>query len=520
MNRVSLDRATQWLNTCRTSHELCNAKSTAIDPSWQPTRLLFLECTPSSPRVRLTLPEDRGGSVQYVTLIHQWGTAKFLKLTSDKFDTMRLLGIPFEDLSQTFQDAIVACLALGFQYIWIDSLCIIQDSEADWLKEASMMQMAYQNSAFTISATGRDTMVKGLGSLRHLGCTTQNAITSLGTDIRRCLIYDRDFWNTYVLQAPLMERGWVLQERLLSPRILHFVQGQLAWECNTLETCELYEAVPPMHIAKSSKYVTRAPRRDMRPTMQTDRDFSVHREKWQNVVETYSKCKLTQQFDKLIALGGIAALFNHHANDQYIAGLWRSHLVRDLTWDIFRTFRGRRMQNHEYRAPSWSWASVEGPVNFARWCRFETDRQDLAELVDVTVDLVDPENPFGAVKDGYLILRGIWAKAHYCTNWAATKRDGYLNLEISEWQDFGPGRTRFHPDDLTDIPADIYILALAFVRSSRLRFYGLVIAKDVNRRTEAHGSCFRRVGICSACTDVKLNRQKMQQTPRELIMLI
>lgn len=524
-DRVSLDKAVQWLETCRTSHEQCNAQSNSKSLSWQPTRLLYLEDTSPLPRMRLTLSEDRGNDIEYVTLSHQWGNVDFLKLNMKNLNAMRLTGIPFEDLSHTFQDAASTCLKLGFRYLWIDSLCIIQDSRDDWLREASMMQKAYQNAALTISATGRHIMSEGLGSIRHLNSTIQTARFGRGTDeVQRCLIYDHDFWDTFILRAPLMGRGWVLQERLLSPRILHFAQGQLAWECDILESSELFElgALSCITRSRDSSGLPRVSRREMRPPVETDQDFATFHKRWLWVVQTYSECRLTEQSDKLIALAGIAASLGHYNEDVYDAGLWRSSLIQDLAWHTIDDSESRRLKAHEYRAPSWSWASVEGRVHFSSWCHVEIGRQNLAALVDVTIDLVDSDNPFGAVKGGNLILRGICATAQYCADREITKRDRFFNLEIANWRDYGfdSESTGFNPDDMTDVPEDIYVFALGFLPGQGHAFCGLVLAKVNDGQTDSPVPCYRRVGICNVYVDVGLDRQKMEQAPRDPIMIV
>lgn len=94
-------------------------------------------------------------------------------------------------------------------------------------------------------------------------------------------------------------------------------------------------------------------------------DSSLYRG-WHAVLEGYSRCSLTMEKDKLVAISGIAKTFQAKLKDDYIAGLWRRVLVTDMLWKV--SSRGNEASGHharrpkEYRAPSWSWASVDGVI--------------------------------------------------------------------------------------------------------------------------------------------------------------
>lgn len=176
---------------------------------------------------------------QYLTLSHRWGSLEFLKLTKANVDGLKTR-IELSELSKTFQDAIAITLELGLCYLWIDSLCIIQDCELDWLREAASMQDIYRNSILTISASG--ITEDGLESLRRepeIGCLFVQLRSSKNSPSpSQCFIYERFLWYRLVLNSPIARRGWVLQERLLSRRVLHCTDTQLAWECDELQACE------------------------------------------------------------------------------------------------------------------------------------------------------------------------------------------------------------------------------------------------------------------------------------------
>jgi hypothetical protein len=129
-------------------------------------------------------------------------------------------------------------------------------------------------------------------------------------------------------------------------------------------------------------------------------------ELWGKIIETYSKAQLTFRKDKLIALSGIAREIQHLLRSTYVAGLWSCHLPYSLLWAV----KSSGYRSADYLAPSWSWASVEGPISFPDGMRevfkLLSRRGECATLLDVGVDLVTPSNSFGQVKGGWIRIRG------------------------------------------------------------------------------------------------------------------
>ena len=218
------------LHECLQEHPQCRPNegvSLRVEP---PTRLLHVECIDGKLRCRLDLTEQDEQNIQYLTLSHCWGDAKIFKLTGETLDTMRA-EIQLNCLPPTFRDAIEITHRLGFEYLWIDSLCIIQDDPADWAYESGTMSRVYSNSVFTIAALW--------GSNSESGCFIER--DPLVTE--HCRIGDWIDGGIYVSPgesrrleriedvriAPLYGRAWVLQERLLSRRILCYGPWQLHW---------------------------------------------------------------------------------------------------------------------------------------------------------------------------------------------------------------------------------------------------------------------------------------------------
>ncbi|KAL8883719.1 MAG: hypothetical protein Q9192_007027, partial [Flavoplaca navasiana] len=197
-----------------------------------PTRLIDVGSLSKPTSCRLCVPRRGFDRYEYLTLSHVWGGASTLKLTVSSFEPM-LHNIEINDLPLTFQDAIIITRNLGYHYLWIDSLCIIQDDPDDWAFESSTMSRVYSNSILTIAALW--------GNDSHSGCfVEQNRLVTEdcrigtwkhGNVVVRSKDQKRAQTLSFVEPAPLLKRAWVLQERFLSPRTLFYGPWELHWEC-------------------------------------------------------------------------------------------------------------------------------------------------------------------------------------------------------------------------------------------------------------------------------------------------
>ncbi|KAK3987711.1 heterokaryon incompatibility protein-domain-containing protein [Cladorrhinum sp. PSN332] len=344
--------AKEWLRICTTSHTSC--RPFQQDGSYRPTRLLHI--SPSGTEVRLCEGDDEMPSkLIYATLSHSWGSVLPLTLIKDRMSSFKR-GIPLTDLPKTFQEAVQVSQRFGIDYIWIDCLCIIQDSADDWKQESVLMASIYGNSHLNIAATAsRD----GRG-----GCFRPRRATAL-RPVKMTLhqndyyLVDAEMWWEAFEQAPLNTRAWVLQERLLSPRVLHFDHDQLVWECNELTASERYPdgisgLIPSPRFLRN--------RLDL--LLQTPGALLPGQElfyAWKPIVRAYSSCGLTKSFDKLIALHGIASRIQEALKANYGAGLFSTNLESQLLWRVLDNETSTRPEQHV--APSWSWASIIGPVS-------------------------------------------------------------------------------------------------------------------------------------------------------------
>ncbi|ENH63741.1 hypothetical protein FOC1_g10007874 [Fusarium oxysporum f. sp. cubense race 1] len=295
----------------------------------------------------IRLLEPRRGTVGiYMTLSHRWSSTDHITTTSNNIKEHRKV-IPWQNLSRTFREAIVICREMGVRYLWIDSLCIVQDDEADWQRESRLMGDVYCNSVCTIACHIRDN--ENNGFLHRV--FRKNMVILRGENERVFgLSLPSQFSRAIVHDSAISWRGWVLQERLLSKRILHFLPSHIYFETEfnrvmSLDTkrYDFLEGTPGL----GSKIITRSsPLQDIG--------------EWRQIVEWYSRCTLTRPKDRLPALAGIASIIQRRFSDDYLAGLWGFTFIEDLCWVAADGTETKKPPSP--RAPSWSWASLDGAV--------------------------------------------------------------------------------------------------------------------------------------------------------------
>lgn len=229
--------ASRVLQNCLKSHSSCNGPTVAKLPS----RVLDLG-PPEEPRVKLLETSDTSGT--YACLSHCWGKVTSIQTEKKTLPLFRD-SIAWSSLPQTFQDAIHFVRKLGLRYLWIDSLCIIQDDPEDWRQESAKMSSIYQDSYITIAATKSANADGGCYSdatpfdIDHELTMTFQGRTPAQVYVREKVAHFDVFKvdNSRSL-FPLLSRGWAFQERLLAPRVLHFCKKELVWECQEFSSCE------------------------------------------------------------------------------------------------------------------------------------------------------------------------------------------------------------------------------------------------------------------------------------------
>lgn len=363
---ASLNLANRWLAKCKKEHAVC--RKAVRSASKFPTRLLDLG---SGKDQTIRLREGLGRK-EFVSLTHRWGNTQPLCLLQGNVETFKTEIKP-EDLPKTFRDAVTITRKLRYRYLWIDSLCIIQDSKEDWMTESAIMGHIYRCSALNISAGGAEDSSSGCfvtrEPLQHRACILTGDATA-GLCVPRCCPSE---WRNHDGSSTI-SRGWVFQERMLAPRTLHYSRKTISWECICLDATEGWPEGDTWDWERDRRY--RRPKEIFQtlcdfqrpaenPTFPlANKDMEAFYHAWAELVNNYSNKKLTQGSDKLVALHGVMSLIAESTGLRQAAGMWLDYLHLDLMWSTWNQAEKRPefYDPTKYRAPSWSWACVDSGV--------------------------------------------------------------------------------------------------------------------------------------------------------------
>ncbi|KAH7079760.1 heterokaryon incompatibility protein-domain-containing protein, partial [Paraphoma chrysanthemicola] len=331
-----------------------------------PTRLLQVQPFEPSPKVYLRQAAEIPADARYSTLSHCWGQYMPVKLERSTLQAF-LGGIDVDSLPLTFQQAIVLTRSLGIEYIWIDSLCIIQDDDQDWANECTRMTSVYMNSFVNIGANAASDSRGGLFQRRSWKSVNPLSVrlTYIPTNWYRkpVVLWPNPEGGNLLDHAPLGDRGWVVQERLLAPRTVHFLKHKVVWECDECQASETDVAGQLESTSFSKRTYLAVP---VAPSNGSAGRTTQFLDIWSDIVRFYSAGKLSVATDKLVAISGVAKyMFENRQDDRslkYYAGLWSCNFEIQLTWSASYFSVGSRSRT--YVAPSWSWASYNGEVLF------------------------------------------------------------------------------------------------------------------------------------------------------------
>jgi hypothetical protein len=347
--RTTATTIQSWIKECVGAHKGCRSQTQDQSASFIcPKRLLDLN------NGTLILREDLGQKLSYACLSHCWGKINIVKTTTQTIGQFKT-GVPLDRLSKTFRDAVDICRSLGILYLWIDSLCIIQDCDKDWKEQAAQMADIYQYSFLTIAATKSSDGSQGCFSETSHQYVAKLVPGFQDIYVRRDLPLFPNHWTQLEKNDsyPLLNRAWIYQEMRLSPRVLHFCNEEVIWVCRTSQRSESGCNDMDYNDGKSFKpalfgCVSDEPR---------EKGHVI----WHRTVQEYSRLNITFESDKTIALAGIAQRTQRtRPDDRYLAGIWEKHLPLDLLWMVWPTPNVKKPRLARY--PSWSWASVKSQV--------------------------------------------------------------------------------------------------------------------------------------------------------------
>ncbi|KAH7317543.1 heterokaryon incompatibility protein-domain-containing protein, partial [Rhexocercosporidium sp. MPI-PUGE-AT-0058] len=369
-----------WFDECQVSHSKCQAN---LEPRL-PSRVVCFDDDSGNDefnlRVHESAADERGA---YIFLSYQWGGVQPLTArSSNMLDVTK--DISLEMVPVTWRDAFIVARRLGIKYLWIDALCIIQDSQDDWAREASRMSDYISNATFVLAA--------GFGSNSYAGLFEERRVEDLAS-----LVYNTESTNGHwsggvvhlrrplgetreaILKTPLAKRAWTMQESVLPERLLYYGSEQMYWNCqeHALAEGSAFPERPIWNLASQMRVLSTQPN----PSSSSS---PLLLNPWYDLVQEFSARVLTVRRDVFPAIASIAQMFET-SGGRYLAGLWQNDLHRGLLWNASKFSQGER---REYIAPSWSWASLDTPVHYeiVKGIRLPIDPRNSAAIIDVRVE--------------------------------------------------------------------------------------------------------------------------------------
>jgi len=325
------EQVQRWLAKCKESHADCPKPRKRL----LPTRVVDVGPRDGSQDPKIHV--NQGERDYYLVLSYCWGGPQPITLTQDT-EYEKTQGIGMSALPRTLHDAVIITRSLGLRYIWIDALCIIQDSPKDKENELKKMAQIYQHGLLTISAASAKTVHDGFLQERKapvmkfspfiLSYCSPDSTTS---EPRNIIVQESHRYDAR--SEPINQRAWTLQERLLSQRVLVYSTSQLIWQCQTEQLRN--GGVARNFFNPSSERFDAAFFTDKVSSPQSPISARNLTYNWIDTIIDYTHCSLTFGDDKLIAIAGIASEFQRlRAGDTYLAGMWRSTLIMELMWMV------------------------------------------------------------------------------------------------------------------------------------------------------------------------------------------
>ncbi|KAM0332206.1 hypothetical protein ACHAQA_002481 [Verticillium albo-atrum] len=343
-----------WINNCVTTHAHTGAKA-VLSVEDRPSRVIDVGST-AQPLLRLLDGKDMV-TQEYIALSHCWGPRKdlhFGKTVSENY-VARQTAIDPDELPLNFQDAIEVARGLGVRYLWIDSICIIQHDKEDWKRESVRMEQVYSNSKCVLAASSAALTTDGF--LRHTRKARNFVTLTSSSGVKSYVCENIDNFKQDVEESVLNTRGWVLQERALARRTIHFAAAQTYFECGEGQCCE---SLMKLSNAKSATL--------------GDSDFPKSAEKFfrgerimliQDLYELYSNLHFNNPTDRPIGISGLEKRLASAFQTRGGYGVFEKYLERNLLWKASVNGGLKPIDFSEVRnVPSWSWMAYSGAISY------------------------------------------------------------------------------------------------------------------------------------------------------------
>ncbi|KAF6828598.1 heterokaryon incompatibility protein (SNF2 family domain-containing protein) [Colletotrichum musicola] len=355
-----LDAARNLYKTCKDSHPQCHFARDAVLPS----RVLDLgprDAANPSLHLFLNETEQRG---RYLALSYCWGGDQAYKLRRNNLSAMER-AIDETKLQSSVRDAVAVTRRLGFRYLWVDALCIVQDCDDDKEREIGRMATVYRNAALTIAAgtavCAADGFLENRGTAAYLPA---ERVDVPGQANRTGTIYLRS--GPHVPRHALDKRGWVLQEFLLSSRLLVFSEWELLWQCREIDLRGVTGSGDELEYLQPLESISWTALDENNPEAAYEDEGAEKRCTWKTIVDQYTLRELGEKEDRLNALRGITRELETLWGDVCCFGIWKRWFVELLAW--YRPeeppvkaprVKVPPVKKRSERAPSWSWASLD-----------------------------------------------------------------------------------------------------------------------------------------------------------------
>jgi hypothetical protein len=430
----TLDFIRGCLKTCTEgpfAHTLCMRKTSIV-----PKRLIMLDWNISEIGAsdasrgimwKVVPGKDCG---DYAALSHCWGKDPLPKLEKATPGTEGNMKERYEwsgasSLPKTFQDGMRVALRLDLEYIWIDSLCIIQNDNDDWANEAKHMADYYQGAFVTIAASSSEAGAISFlrprppefkpRKIRFYGPQKKSIFTRpftpkssstikaklssrvTGNTSNHTVSWARTQPSNSKIAGPLATRAWTLQEHILSTRIIHFTDEGVRWQCRTCNKSEDQRLCLPSYLQAWNHF-------DENPASKRDELQTF----WRQILVDYTSRNLTYRKDLLIALAGISQRMHSLHKQPFVAGLWEDRLIEDLCWTVAGDYGYVPPCTHhdDIELPTWSWISVRSAINYLVTDEPGVFTPHSSLLWHNCVREPTDTNPFGRVLSGAILIAG------------------------------------------------------------------------------------------------------------------
>lgn len=478
-----------------------------------PTRVVYVGTDDEQDPPRLY--SGNGEIAGYVALSYCWGGYQRHQTEKNRIERY-MDALPLKELPKSLQDAIILTRALGIRYIWIDSLCIMQDCDEDKHREITRMANIYKNAIFTISAARAKSCEEGFLGVQNkrvslLRVSIKLPMNCLNGAIGSVVLYPSRVqfrYNDGIV--PIARRSWTYQEKLLSRRVVSLFEDAMEWSCyschlsdDRLGSDELGATDSGyLNVTKDlferSHHLWQLLRLYSKQKHISPKDLRNLSILWWRAVQEYTLGSLSNLDDRLPAIAGIASEFHSMTGDVYIAGLWKSHLIRDLQWRTCPQFyelpndTGNR--DPKYDAPTWTWAFTHECTIWMSSKHYDLD-SDRVEIIDCKVNLVSAFAPFGSVNGGELKIR---APLKFLNG---REPEDMLGLKGNNRGSIGgvlfDGRSRRHVNELTSLRGG----EASPIESTEVWFLGLSKHADLTYEprglalTKRADGLFERIGL-------------------------